>query len=175
VLLAVQQANKLIQREAHYAERPIAQLSAIQLNKLSSKKNTKKFGLMDLCLYATKEDRNLPKGQYGAAMLKARDNSIFPSWALFIYKELAQAASGTAPEQYICTCEDVVVLAPTVEGTHLHGLVIAQETASNEIRQLVAPDGSTFTVQIPVISTKIIADEEMPLHILSAHQLTVAD
>jgi len=164
-----------VQREAHYAERPIAQLSAIQLNKLSSKKNTKKFSLMDLCLYATKEDRHLPKAKYGAAMLKARDNNIFPSWALFIYRELAQAASGAAPEQYIYSCEDVVVLAPIIEGTQLHGLVIAQETASNEIRQLTAPDGSTFTVQIPAVNTKIIADEDMPLHILSARQLLIAD
>jgi hypothetical protein len=53
--------------------------------------------------------------------------------------------------------------------------VIAQETASNEIRQLTAPDGSTFTVQIPAVNTKIIADEEMPLHILSARQLLIAD
>jgi hypothetical protein len=173
VILAIRQANKIIKREAHYAERPIAQLAAIQLNKTPSK-SKKRYSLTDMCLYTSADDLNLPKARYGAAMLEARRLGIYPSWCLFIYKELLESASGGSPDPciYISEEEDVAVLAPSVDGTHLSGLVILQESASNQIRRLYGPDNKSFWVLIPAVNSKLVADEDMLLTIIRSENNT---
>lgn len=171
IILAIRQANKIIKREAHYYERPIAQLAAIQLNKIPGK-NKKRHSMLDLCLYTSADDLNLPKARYGAAMLEARRLGIYPSWCLFIYKELAEAASGSSPDPCIYTSEeeDVAVLAPWVEGTQLRGLVILQESASNQIRRLTGPDNRSYLVRVPQVTSKLVADEDMLLTVIQCEE-----
>lgn len=151
------------------AERPIAQLTSIMYNANRGKK-TKPISPSDLYQYASQEDLNLPSGQFGRAMERAISESLFPSWALFTYKDLAKSASGVCPDEYIALCDDVCVLAPQVDGGVLRGLVIAQESSGNKVRQLASPSGAIYTVRMPKVPTKFVAEETWELELLAVQQ-----
>lgn len=159
-------AHKLLLREAHIAERPLAQLTAITFN-VNRGKKTKPIKPEDLYHYATADDINLPKGRFGASMLRAVEEKMFPRWGLFAYKPLSQSASGVAPEEYIAVASDLCVLAPRSDGTHLTGMVLARESAGGKVRQLVSNDGTIYTVETPKIPTKFVADDSLKLTILA--------
>lgn len=169
VIEAVQRGRKAVISQAHITERPIAQLTAILFN-VNRGKKTKPVRPEELYQYASQEDLNLPSGRFGRAMERAISESLFPSWALFTYKELAKSAAGPCPEEYIALCDDVCVLAPEVDGGILHGLVIAQESAGNKVRQLVSPSGAIYTVRIPKVPTKFVAEEGWELELLNVQQ-----
>lgn len=169
VLLAVNQAEKLVKREAHLAERPIAQLTSIIYN-VNRGKKAKAVAASDLYQYASAEDKNLPAGRFGRAMQKAIEEDVFPSWALFVYKELNEAASGVCPGEFVACSDDVCVLAPEVDGHVLTGLVIAQESASNKVCHLQSPSGAVYTIKMPKVHTKFVADETWELELLSVSQ-----
>lgn len=166
VLSAVREAQRLQRREAHLAERPIAQLSSIVYN-INRGKKTKPLRVSELFQYAAPEDLDLPEGRFGRSLERAISERVYPSWALFIYKEVIKGASGECPEVYIAQCQDVCVLAPEVNGMVLKGLIIAQESASEKVRQLVTPDGTIYVVKIPKIGTKLVAEEEWELPLVS--------
>lgn len=165
----MQWAVKLQKKEAHISERPVAQLTSVLFN-VNRGKKTKPIKPTDLYLYADAEDLNLPEGRYGRSMQAAIDAKLFPSWALFVYKELAQSAAGVCPDEYIAICEDVCILAPEVSGTVLKGLVIAHETASRKVRQVVSPSGTVYTIRLPEIPRKYVASEEWDLELLAVNQ-----
>lgn len=119
--------------------------------------------------YASRDDLGLPEGRFGASMLRAIDMGIWPSWALFTYSPLKQAASGPAAEPCIALANDVLVLAPQESEGLLSGLVVAQESASDKVRQLVAPDGTVYTVKVPKIHTKFVADDGLVLQLLAVN------
>ena len=169
VLTAIEYASKLLLREAHLAERPIAQLTSVLFN-VNRGKKTKAVSPADLYQYATTEDQNLPAGRFGRAMQQAIKEHMFPSWALFVYKDLERSASGICPSCYIAVANDVCVLAPQVDGHVLTGLVIAQESASRKVRQLVTNDGVVYTIRLPEVPTKFVAEEEWELELLAISQ-----
>lgn len=146
------------------------QLTALTYN-MNRGKKSKALSDKDLYQYASREDLDLPDGRFGAAMLKAIDNDLFPNWGLFIYKDLAKSADKIAPEVLIGLCSDALVLAPEYDGTHLSGLYIITESASGNVRQLVTNDNTVYTVEIPKTSIKYVA-EQHTLRVLQCHQLT---
>jgi hypothetical protein len=84
---------------------------------------------------------------------------LFPSWALFCYKELVANAGGEPPDLLCYMAPDAILLAPQEYDAGFKGLLIAQESSSGQIRDMVSPDGSVFRTEIPLIPTKIIARE----------------
>ena len=166
VVTAAHKIQKYMLQDAHIAERPIAQLTSVLYN-INRGKKTKPVTPEQLYLYASRDDLNLPEGRFGVAMLHAIKQKLFPSWALFVYKELKDTAAGPLPDPYIAVCSDVIVLAPLAFGKTLSGLVITQESASNKIRQLATPDGTIYTVRMPPVTTKYMADENWELDLVS--------
>lgn len=169
VLTAVSELNKLERLELHNYERPITYLAyqTAELNR-DRKKAPKPFQVSDFYWYDDAKIANMPEPRYGAAAMELIRRKQFPSWALFAYKELkARAEDAFPPEVLWYWCDDAIVLAPSVAGHELRGMLIAQSTADRAIRQLNMPDGGVITVRMPTIGDAYFADEEAVCVVLS--------
>lgn len=172
VLEAVQNGRELyVERLADY-ERPIAMNTSLLANvNRDPKKNKKGYTYNQFCFYATKKDKDLPKGRYGATALLLQKQGLFPSWALFCFSELV---SGAAPEYkpdiMAFIGEDALLIDPVIVGEVVTGFLIAQESASNQIRVMNDENGNTYRIQMPKIETKIIAEEDVTLYLRGSHE-----
>jgi len=91
----------------------------------------------------------------------------FPYWALFAFPELKRRAANANPPELLCLrCEDAIILAPNIDGEKLTGMLIAQRSASNSIREMQTPDGKTILVRLPRLDDKVVAIEEPELRAL---------
>lgn len=165
VLLAVIRGNESRQRTLHENEGPIASLAALTANQQRDvKKRKEPYSLNDFCLYKPKEEKNLPRYVYGSAALKAISEGMYPSWALFCYKELAESAqAGYVPGNAIAVAHDAIILHPTVEPDGIRGLLIAQEAAGGQIREFIDSKGDVHRLTVPPVGTKIEAAENIKL------------
>jgi len=169
VLSAVINLNKLNRESLHNNERPISFLAYQQAEMNRDKaKRRKPFKPEEFYYYADQSLMNLPEPKYGAAALALIEQRLFPHWALFTYPDLKARASDAMPPEFLCLqCEDAIVLAPSIEGRVLSGMLIASKTASEKTRKMASPCGKEFTVRLPIIAGKFEANEEAELHILS--------
>ena len=153
------------QKTLHEEERPIALQSSILANQSRDPKRKKEpYSWEDFAMYRPKEDENLPDGRYGSAMLKAFRDKRLPAWALFCFKELASAADkGYEPSEAILVSSDAVLLHPTITAGGWTGLLIAQESASNQLRVFRDSAGISHRLTVPFIETKIVAIEDVVL------------
>lgn len=168
VINAVAQLNKLQREELHNFERPITYLAyqKAEINR-DRKKRNRPFKPEDFYFYDDLTLQNLPEPKYGAAAMKLVEMQLFPNWALFTFKDLkTRAADALAPEILCYQCKDAIVLAPSVDGNELSGMLVACRSASNQIREMHSPDGRVLTVHLPVISDKYVADEEAICRVL---------
>lgn len=130
------------------------------------KKNRTAHKLDDFYFYADKRLANLPEPRYGAAAMALIQAGEFPSWALFIYKDLKERAGDALPPEVLCLqCEDVIILAPDIDDFAVRGLFIATESASEGTRTLRSPCGVEVDLVVPKLSgmTEAIEDAELPL------------
>jgi hypothetical protein len=167
VLQAVRRLNKLQQEEAHVTERPIAYLAYqnAEINR-DRKKRRKPFSPSDFYMYQDRDELPLPEARYGAAAMKLIEMDMFPGWALFTFKELKAKADQANPPEVLCLqCEDAIILAPSIEGQHVSGMLIAANTASRKRREMRSPCGNVLHVEMPEIKGKFEADEEVELRI----------
>lgn len=131
------------------------------------KKRNQPFKLTDFYFYDDVSLQNLPEPKYGAAAMKLVEMGEFPGWALFTFKDLkARASDALAPEVLCYQCEDAIVLAPSIDGHEMAGMLIAMMSASDQIREMKAPDGRLVTVHLPVVNDKYVADEEAICRVL---------
>ena len=108
----------------------------------------------------------MPEARFGAAAMKLIEMSIFPSWALFTYKELKTKADNANPPEVLCLqCDDAIILAPSIEDNYVHGMLIAGRSASKQRREMRSPCGNVLWVEIPEIKAQFEADEEAELRI----------
>ena len=154
----------------HENETPIASLAALQANaKRDVKKRKEPYTLEQFCLYKPKEEKNLPRYVYGSAAIKAIDEGLYPSWALFCFKALAESAQASyVPGNAIAVAEDAIILHPVVEQDGVRGLLIAQESAGGQKRVFTDSKGVTYMLNVPPIGTKIEAAENVKL--FNAHR-----
>lgn len=111
---------------------------------------------------------NLPEPKYGAAAMALIERQQFPHWALFAYPDLKARANDAMPPEVLCLqCEDAIVLAPSIEGRNMTGMLIAARTASEKTRTMTSPCGKEVMVRLPVITGKFEADEEAELLVMS--------
>ena len=157
--------NESHQRTLHEYESPIANIASMMANQnRDPKKRKEPYKLEHFCLYKPKEEQNLPKYVYGSAAIEAINNGLYPSWALFCYKELAASAHDSyKPSNCIAVSEDAILLHPTVESDGIRGLLIAMESAGGQKRTLVDAKGTSYYVTIPPIGTKMEAAENVKL------------
>jgi hypothetical protein len=126
-------------------------------------KKSRNSKLEDFYMYQPIEDKNVAASRYSDAAVQLINDGLFPSWALFCYKDLVSNATGYAPDLLAFICGDAMLLAPEITSTGYKGLLIAMESAGEKIRQMVSPCGKTFTTKIPKIPTKIIAEDNISL------------
>ena len=120
----------------------------------------------DFFLYQSKEDRNIPSATFGSAAMELVKMKMFPKWGLFAFKALKEASNGRPPELLAYIGEDVMMLAPIVDGKELKGMIICQESAYGAERELCSPCGSGIKILVPRFSGKIFAEENITMHIV---------
>jgi hypothetical protein len=152
--------------ELHAYERPHALHMQMVANFNRDKKKSKPFSIDQFYLYEPIENKNLPNGKFGSAVVELININKFPYWALFCYKELVQLANENPPELLCYQSETAILLAPEIKNDHMFGLLIATEDASGQRQLMVSPCGKTLTTIIPEIRTKVIAKEDVYLPIL---------
>lgn len=165
VIRAYQQAQKLWQRELFAYERPIAIQTSLHANfNRDAKKQRKPYKPEDFYLYQPKDDQDLPTGRCGAAAIALIQKRLFPSWALFCYKELASGSEGaSAPPLLAFLSPTALLLAPVKVDGGYKGMLIAQEDAGNRWIEFKSPCGRVETLYVPNVPTKVIAQDNMIL------------
>ena len=160
VLDAIQRGLKEERRRLHYYEAPIALQTSLLANiNRDTKKQKRAYMLDDFFFYQDNEDRNTPAGLYGAAALALIEKKLFPSWALFTYRDLKDGADGNPPAMLALIGDDCMILAPKITPNGIHGMLIAMESASSELRAIKSPCGETALVVIPEFKGKYYCEE----------------
>ena len=90
----------------------------------------------------------------------------FPSWALFCFKELSEIADNSyVPSVTGFVSKDALLLHPVKTEDGYKGLLIAQESAGNQTRDFVDSKGNKFSFLVPPVKSKVIAEEDVILHL----------
>lgn len=168
MLEAIATLTELNQEELHNLERPITYLAYqnAEMNR-DSKKRRKAFTPDEFYFYEDQSQKNLPEPRYGAAALALIERELFPRWALFTFKDLKARAADAMPPEFLCLqCDDAIVLAPSIEGNVVTGMLIACRSASEQIRTMESPCGKRVVVKMPNISNRFEADENSELRLL---------
>lgn len=121
----------------------------------------------DFFLYEPRDMKNIPLAIYGAAAMELVATSQFPSWALFIFKDLKEAANGPAPKLLAYTCDDAILLAPVHVSGLVRGMLIARESSSKKRVIMVSPCGKKIYTELPIISSKFFAQEDIELSVFN--------
>jgi len=170
VIQAVIGLNKIRREELHDNERPVAYLAYqnAELNR-DKKKRSKPFMPNEFYWYDDEHLSNLPEPRYGAAAMKLIEMEKFPSWALFVYKDLkARSKDALAPEVLCYQCDDAIILAPGIDGNEVSGMLIASSSASNQLREMHDPvSGRSIMVRMPVLPDAFQATEDATCRLLA--------
>ena len=119
----------------------------------------------DFFLFEPSEDRNIPTGTYGAAAMKLIEIDQFPSWALFVYKDLSASSNGAPPSLLAFIHEEAILLAPIVKGDLVTGMLICSEKAYKKTLEMKSPCGGVISVDIPPLKGAYVAIEDIELEL----------
>ena len=130
------------------------------------KKKKKPFSIDEFYFYADRSKLDLPEARFGAAMMRLIEQQKFPTWALFVYKDLKSRANEALPPELLCySCDDAIILAPDADNESVTGMLIALESCSNQWRTMQSPCGSTIRALLPEMTAKVQAIEEATLRL----------
>ena len=83
-----------------------------------------------------------------------------PQWALFCFRELKETADfGYTPAYPALIAKDCLLLHPTRSGSDWTGMMIACESAGGQVREFKDVNGKAFTLKVPPVHTKFVAEE----------------
>jgi len=147
-------------------ELPTAQQTVLLANQQRDpKRKAEAYKIEDFSFFKPKDSSKLPSSKYGSAALAMVKDGSFPSWALFCFKELSSIADpGYVPGISGFVSEDAILLHPVKAETGYKGLLIAKESASNQVRQFSDGRGGSLILNVPFVHTKIIAEEDITLY-----------
>ena len=124
------------------------------------KKQPQPYSYLDFSFYKPQDAGENPDGHNGAAYVELVRLKLLPSWALFCYKELASSASpGYIPGEPALIAEDAILLHPELKPGGYLGLLIAMESAGDQMRTFTSTKGTEVTLRVPYIETKFVARE----------------
>lgn len=104
---------------------------------------------------------------YGACALALVEKRIFPSWALFTYKDLKESAEGIAPKLLAYIGDDVLILGPQRKGDKIYGMMISMESASKQLRLIRDPiTEECLFVEIPEFAGKFYSSENQSVRVI---------
>ena len=164
VLKGFYRLQKTRRQELHELELPIALNTAIYANSQRDPKSQKKpFSVLDFTFYQPSEG-NGPSAYYAACYMHLLKAKQLPLWALFCYKEVAQSERGvTAGPIPALMAEDAILIGPRKTDLGVTGFLIAQESASGQVREFKDADGNVRSLTVPVIESKVVAEEDVTL------------
>lgn len=116
-------------------------------------------------------------GEYGATALELIKSKQFPSWGLFIYKDLMKNAKDTTAPTILCYLStNVLILAPRIKDGQCIGMILALEEASSKVIELtkITKAGSQdysgypekIRIRMPVLGGKTVAMENYYLELV---------
>lgn len=123
--------------------------------------------MQDFFLFEPRDERNIPTNVYGSAAMALIEQNMLPSWALFVFKDLKEAADGSAPTLLAYVCDDAMVLAPVHFMNYVKGMLIAKHSASGQRRMMSSPCGKSIYLEIPVINSKFYAKEDVEIPVIN--------
>lgn len=168
MLDAYSYGKKYQERSLHQAEAPVALLSSLIANANRDPKRKKDpFKMEDFFLFEPRDDRNIPTNVYGSAAMALTERGLLPSWALFVFKDLREAADGVPPSLLAYICDDAIILAPLHYGHSVKGMLIAKHSASGQRRTMSSPCGKTVYLEIPAGNAKFYAREDVELLVIN--------
>ena len=164
-MLAISNGAKGYQQKLHDLERPTALLSSIFVSQHTDPKKRKPPTYGDFCFYKPTHDGDRPDYIYGSAYMGLVKQKKLPAWALFCFKDLsASALDDYEPLEYALIAQDAVLLHPEQVGPNSYrGLLLAQESASEQKRVFVNDKGQAISLTLPHVGTKVIAEEDVVL------------
>lgn len=158
----------MLEKERLYQnELPVAQQTALIANQQrDTKKKIEPYTLNDFSFFKPVMSGDKPSSHYGSAALAMVKAGVFPSWALFCFKQLADIADPSyTPSLAGFVAEDAILLHPTKTDHGYQGLLIARESAGNQVRNFDDGRGNIVSLRIPPVNTKIIAEEDVILYL----------
>lgn len=130
------------------------------------KKRKNPYSIEDFYLYMDATKQNLPSSRYASAFKELLSMGLCPSWTLFVYKDLTSVTdSGKAPDEIALIHPECIILGPDFSDGECRGMLLAMESASNQILEFQSTSGYCVTLKIPPIKSKVIADEEACLKV----------
>ena len=133
-------------------------------SKRDPKKQSKSLTYLDFSFYKPNEGSESADSIYGSSMLALLRDKKLPAWTLFCFKELtSNAENDYVPDEPAFIAEDAILLHPVKVSGGFKGLLIAQESSSEQIRAFEGADGTKYHLMVPYIETKVIAREEATL------------
>lgn len=151
----------------HEEEAPSALLCSLIANSNRDPKKTKKpYKMKDFFLYEPVETQNIPMYVYGAAAMKLIEMNLFPSWGLFIYKDLKQSAAGDPPDLLAFISKSAILLAPILKDTSVKGMLICEDRCFNKTIEMESPCGKQIKVSVPSFDGRYAAIEDIELEII---------
>jgi hypothetical protein len=132
------------------------------------KKRRKPFELEEFYFYKSQENKDSVDSIYGAAAMELIKHNQFPSWALFIYRQLLERAEESVAPLLLCyQCDKAILLAPQIQDRTCRGMLIAMEAAGRQILEMHSPCGKSIRLRMPDVRSKIIAEENCYLDVIN--------
>lgn len=166
VMNAIINGVKAEKERLYQYELPIAQQTALLANQnRDTKRKPEPYKFSDFSFFKHAEDGDKPSSYYGSAALAMIKEKRFPSWALFCFKELSEIADHSyVPAVTGFLCEDALLLHPVKTNNGYKGLLIAKESAGDQMRDFVDNKGKKVSLFVPLIKAKISAEEDVILY-----------
>ena len=124
------------------------------------KKKAEPYNYLDFSFYKPRNNEDSPEGYYGASYLDLLRRRLLPSWALFCYQAMSDAADPSyIPGEPALIAGDAILLHPMKKGNGYEGLLIALESAGDQVRTFVSTKGVEVVLSVPYVETKAVARE----------------
>ena len=139
----------------HQLEKPIALQTSLQANQARDPKRRKTpYGLDDFYMFQPADQSKSASARYGSAAMQLIKDGLYPGWALFCFTDLTAEADGHPPVLLAFLAEDAILLGPVEKPDGFVGLLIAEESASEQIREFKSPCGMSVRLKVPYVKTK---------------------
>ena len=150
----------------HDYERPVALNTTVLASQGRDPKKGKMPTYADFSFYKPVDEGDRPDYFYGSAYMQLIKDKRMPAWALFCFKQLSSSADANyEPSEVALIAQDAVLLHPEKVGHRSYrGLLLAQESASEQQRVFINDEGQAISLTLPYVGTKVIAEEDVILN-----------